>query len=138
MQLSTRFRSPQKIARKRASKTAEFGRVFGREVGGLVVAICLLTTFALAQQADSRGAHGLPSGILKAMGRDEKDYCDEWLGSYGRGCRQKFRENLWWRRLLITPSGKVAVLVENRNTGACGSAGCPLSLFAEDAKGAFA
>jgi hypothetical protein len=35
--------------------------------------------------------------------------------------------------LTATPSGKVAVLVENRNVGACGSAGCSLPLFAEEA-----
>ncbi|MGO8786773.1 MAG: hypothetical protein ACLQVL_05235 [Terriglobia bacterium] len=126
-----------KMAGKRASQNVKSDRVLGEGVGRLLVAICLLTTFALAQQADTQGAQGLPKGILKAMAGDEKDYCDQWLGSYRKGCHEKFRQNLWWRRLLITPSGKMGVLAENRNMGACGSAGCSLSLFAEVAKGAF-
>jgi hypothetical protein len=74
---------------------------------------------------------------VKALASDEKNYCDQWLGSYRRGCSEKFRQNLRWRRLLITPSGKEAILVESRNMGDCGSAGCSLSLFAQRSGGAF-
>jgi hypothetical protein len=124
---------------KWAFQKARSERVFGQGVGGLLVAICLLATSAsaLAQQTDTRGAQGLPRGILKTMAGDEKAYCDQWLGSDRKDCRQKFRRNLWWRRLPITPSGKMAFLVENRNMGACGSAGCSLSLFVETAKDVF-
>ena len=122
---------------KRTFQNVQAEMVFGQGIGRLSVAICLLATSAFAQQADTRGAQGLQKGILKAMAGYEKEYCDQWLGSYRKGCREKFRQNLWWRRLPITTSGKMAVLVENRNMGACGSAGCSLSLFVETAKDAF-
>jgi hypothetical protein len=34
-----------------------------------------------------------------------------------------------WDELVVTPQGRTAILVENHNIGACGSAGCTLYLF---------
>jgi len=73
----------------------------------------------------------LPPGVLKALAADEKEYCDQFLGSFKKGCQQKFRANLLWRQLLITPSGQFAILVESNNMGFCGSAGCSLYLFVQ-------
>lgn len=95
----------------------------------LSTVICVLTAFACAQQAETQGAQGLPKGVIKATAPDEKDFCHQWVGSYGRGCNNEFQKNLWWRQLAITPSGEIAILIESRNMGYCGSAGCSLYLF---------
>jgi hypothetical protein len=71
------------------------------------------------------------------MRGDAKDYCDQWVGSYRSGCRDKFRRNLLWQRITITPSGEEAIVVENHNMGACGSAGCSLSLLTKAPNGTF-
>jgi hypothetical protein len=102
-----------------------------------LLAASLFVTLASGQESQ-KGGHGLPSGVLKAMAGDAKDYCDQWVGSYRKGCRSKFQQNLLWRRLIITPSGLEAILVENHNLGACGSAGCSLSLFTKIGNDKFA
>ncbi|MGB8540566.1 MAG: hypothetical protein WCD49_02910 [Candidatus Acidiferrales bacterium] len=79
----------------------------------------------------------LPPGVVKALAKYEKEYCEEFLGDFRKGCHQKFRSNLLWRPLVITPSGQTAFLVENYNTGFCGSAGCDLYLFASKSTGKF-
>jgi hypothetical protein len=78
----------------------------------------------------------LPPGVLKALAADEKEYCDQFLGSFKKGCQQKFRANLLWHELKVAPLGRTAFLVENHNMGFCGSAGCSLHLFVQqpDAK----
>jgi hypothetical protein len=40
-----------------------------------------------------------------------------------------------WRELLVAPRGLPAILVENRNAGFCGSAGCSLDLFIQQKMG---
>jgi hypothetical protein len=100
----------------------------------LLVVFCLLSPFAVAQQPNEHHTQRLPNGVLKAMAGDERDYCHQWLGEYRKSCGEKFRHNLLWRELVITPSGERAILVENPNLGACGSAGCALSLFAQRGK----
>ncbi|HEY4838082.1 MAG TPA: hypothetical protein VIH72_05720 [Candidatus Acidoferrales bacterium] len=84
-------------------------------------------------QHDSK-SKALPSGVLAALARDEKDYCDQFSGSFRNGCQRTFRESLSWREVVITPSGRKAVLVENGKV--CGSGGCTVYLFVEqpDAK----
>jgi len=99
--------------------------------------ICVSAAFAFAQQSETQGAKGLPMGVVQAMASDQKDFCDQWLGSYRKGCRNKFRENLWRRRLVIAPSGTEAILVDSRNRGYCGSAGCSLYLFKQASSMAF-
>jgi hypothetical protein len=42
-----------------------------------------------------------------------------------------------WRQLLIAPSGQAAILVESKNMGSCGSAGCSLYLFVRQPDGEF-
>jgi transglycosylase-like protein len=74
-------------------------------------------------------AKPLPSGVLKALAADEAEYCDEFEDDFKKGCEETFRINLMWRELPVAPRGLPAILVENRNTGFCGSAGCALSLF---------
>jgi|SRR5882762_5684516 len=82
-------------------------------------------------------AKPLPSGVLKALASDEAEFCDEFEGEFRKGCEETFRTNLMWRELSIARSGRPAVLVENKNTGFCGSAGCALSLFIPAADGQF-
>lgn len=97
----------------------------------LIISLGLLRpSFALQSQADRTASQSMPQGVLKPLAADEKEYCDQFLEDFKKGCREKFRANLNWRELQITPSGKTAVLVENKNTGFCGSAGCSLTLFA--------
>lgn len=71
----------------------------------------------------------LPPRVLKALAANEAEYCDEFEGDFKKGCEETFRINLMWRELSVAPRGLPAVLVENRNTGFCGRAGCALSLF---------
>lgn len=74
-------------------------------------------------------AKPLPSGVVKALASDATIYCDEFDDSFKKGCEESFLVNLMWRELSVTPKGLPAALVENRNMGFCGSAGCSLSLF---------
>jgi hypothetical protein len=103
----------------------------------VLAGICFLGLSASGEQSPKKGVQGLPNGVVKAMTGAAKDYCDQWVGSYRSGCRDKFRRNLLWRRLTITPSGEEAIVVENHNMGACGSAGCSLFLFTKAANGNF-
>ena len=82
-------------------------------------------------------ANPLPVGVLKALGAVEAEYCDEFEGDFRKGCADTFRTNLMWREFPVTPRGYTAILVENRNTGFCGSAGCALSLFIAASDGQF-
>jgi hypothetical protein len=86
-------------------------------------------------QAGQTAAQGLPSGVLKALAADEREYCERFLGSYKKGCGETFRANLAWRELEITPGGQVAILVENKTS--CGIAGCALYLFVQQKSGNF-
>ena len=97
---------------------------------------------ALALPIDMRSlgnteANPLPGGVLKALAGDEAEYCDEFEGDSRKGCADTFRINLMWREFAVSPRGYTAILVENRNTGFCGSAGCALSLFLAAADGQF-
>jgi len=80
-------------------------------------------------QAGQTAAQGLPSGVLKALAADEREYCERFLGSYKKGWGETFRANLAWRELEITPAGEAAILVENKTS--CGIAGCELYLFVQ-------
>ena len=103
----------------------KIGSGFRKAVGALAPVACCW----LSLQADSTKAHSLPPGVIKALAADEKDYCDQVLGDLKKSCHQAFRANLLWRELVIAPSGQTAFLVENKNAGYCGSAGCALYLF---------
>lgn len=74
-------------------------------------------------------AKPLSSGVLKALAADEAEYCDEFEDDFKKGCEETFQSNLIWRELPVAPRGLPAILVENRNTAFCGSAGCTLRLF---------
>lgn len=80
----------------------------------------------------------LPSGVLRALAGDEAEYCDRFEGDFKKGCEETFQANLMWRELQVTPRGLPAILVEDRNTGFCGSAGCGLNLFIRQPDGQFA
>ncbi|HXN50878.1 MAG TPA: biosynthetic peptidoglycan transglycosylase [Candidatus Acidoferrum sp.] len=80
----------------------------------------------------------LPSGVLKALAASETEYCDEFEDDFKKGCEETFRTNLMWRELPVAPRGLPAILVENRNTGFCGSAGCALNLFIQQPDAQFA
>lgn len=80
----------------------------------------------------------LPPSVLKALAIDEAEYCDEFEDDFKKGCEETFRTNLMWRELPVAPRGFPAILVENKNTGFCGSAGCALSLFIQQPDAQFA
>jgi hypothetical protein len=76
------------------------------------------------------GGRNLPEGVLKQLASVAKEYCeDQFEEGFRRGCPKKFVANLRWRELSITPSHESGILVENDNTGYCGSGGCALYLF---------
>jgi hypothetical protein len=76
------------------------------------------------------GGRNLPEGVLKQLAGVAKEYCEgQFEEGFRQGCRKKFVTNLRWREMSMTPSGKSAILVENDNTGYCGSGGCALYLF---------
>jgi hypothetical protein len=99
-----------------------------------VALVALVTCICAALQGQSVKSESLPLSVLKALAKEEREYCDEF--EYKKSCHQNFRANLLWRVLVITPSGQDAILVENRNEGFCGLAGCALRLFVQqpDAK----
>jgi len=80
----------------------------------------------------------LPPGVLKALAGDEAEYCDQFEDSFKKGCGETFQANLRWSEFRITPQGQPAILIENRNTSFCGSAGCALDLFIEQPDNRFA
>lgn len=86
----------------------------------------ILPGIAKPPQVDNVKSKSLPSGVLQALAAHEKDYCYQF--SF-KNCRQTFQANLLWDELVVSPQGQTAILVENRNIGFCGSAGCALYLF---------
>jgi membrane carboxypeptidase/penicillin-binding protein PbpC len=82
-------------------------------------------------------AKPLPSGVAKALATDTALYCDEFDASFKKGCEETFLVNLMWRELSVSPTGLPALLVENRNLGFCGSAGCSLNLILQQPDGQF-
>jgi hypothetical protein len=105
-----------------------------RDIVGMVA---LVAYGSLSQQASRAESKRLPPGVIVALAADEKQYCDQFLGDFRKGCRQKFRANLLWRQLVIAPSGQVGILVENNNLGSCGTAGCSLYLFVQQPNATF-
>jgi hypothetical protein len=107
---------------------------------GFLAAIRLLAILGFGfphSQADHAPSEGMPQGVVNALAADEKKYCDQFLEDFKKDCGRKFRANLSWRELLITPLGKTAILVESKNMGFCGSAGCSLYLFVQQSNGKF-
>ena len=90
-----------------------------------------LATPILTRSLGNTEAKPLPPGVVKALAPDKVIFCDQFDDTLKKGCEQTFLVNLMWRELSVTPKGMPAVLVENRNMGFCGSAGCSLSLFIE-------
>lgn len=90
-----------------------------------------LATPILTRSLGNTEAKPLPPGVVKALAPDTAIFCDQFDDTWKKGCEQTFSVNLIWRELSVTPEGLPAVLVENRNMGFCGSAGCSLSLFIE-------
>jgi hypothetical protein len=72
---------------------------------------------------------------LQALASDEKAHCDQFLGEFKKGCRERFREHLKWAHLVISSSGQTAILVENDEAG--GSHGYELVLFAVKSNGKY-
>ena len=106
---------------------------FRNTLGVVALAMCICVS-ALGHDAKSKS---LPLGVLKALAADENAYCEQFLGDRKKGCRHDFRSKLSWLELKITPSEQAAFLVENRNMGACGSAGCSLYLFVQQPNAGF-
>ena len=103
----------------------------------IIATFTLMSCFCIPVRGNSAESGTLPPGVVKALAKYEKEYCEEFLGEFRKGCHQKFRANLLWQPLVITQSGQTAFLVENRNSGFCGSAGCDLYLFAPQSRGKF-
>ena len=83
-------------------------------------------------QADHSAPQALPTGVLKQLAGEAKEYCeDQFEEGFREGCEKKFAAHLRWRKLSITPAGESAILVENDNAGFCGSSGCALYLFVQ-------
>ena len=99
--------------------------------------VAFMTCICVSLQADSAKSKSLPLGIVKALAGNEKDYCDQFLGDYKKGCHQTFRANLLWQEVEVAPQGRTGFLVENHNMGFCGSAGCSLYLFVQQADAKF-
>jgi len=99
--------------------------------------IALVTSIRTPLRADSEKSKSLPPGVLQALTEVEKGYCDQFLEDFKKSCKQTFRANLLWQELEIAPQGRTAILVENHNMGACGSAGCSLYLFVRKADAKF-
>jgi hypothetical protein len=97
----------------------------------LVVCAVSLQTLTTAQ------IKSLPTGVIKALSDDEAQCCKAVSGKFEKGCDQRFVANLHWRELQITPSRETGILVENRNAGFCGSAGCSLNLFVQRRNGKY-
>jgi hypothetical protein len=109
-------------------------RKASRKVAGwLVLFVCACSLGG----ADGMRSHSLPPGVLKALAEDELQYCKQVSGGSENNCHPKFVANLRWRELKIAPSGRIAILVENRNQGFCGTAGCALHLFLRDPDGQY-
>jgi hypothetical protein len=103
---------------------------------GIATLVFVACSF-LTPLADNAKPKILPSGVLHALAADQKEYCDQFLGEFKRGCGQKFQANLVWGELLIAPSGQTAILVESKNLGFCGTMGCSLYLFVGQPEGKF-
>jgi Transglycosylase len=95
-----------------------------------------LTLPIVTRSLGNTEANPLPVGVLKALSADEAEYCDEFEADFRKGCAETFRTNLRWREFPVTPQS-YTILVENRNTGFCGSAGCALCLFVAATDGQF-
>jgi len=106
---------------------------FRNTVGVVAVVACLCTSL----QGHDEKSKSLPSGVLSALAGDENAYCEQFLGDYKKGCHQTFRANLLWLELKIAPTEQAAILVENHNIGACGSAACTLYLFVQQPNAKF-
>ena len=106
-----------------------------------------LSTIALAAlallnfpfpQTDQTAPNNLPTGVLKQLTHERKEYCEDQYGDrFKKGCDKEFAGHFRWRELPITPSGESAILVENDNLGFCGSGGCALYLFVQQKNMAF-
>jgi hypothetical protein len=93
--------------------------------------VALLASSRISLQTENTKPKSLPSGVLQALARDEKDYCDQFLGDFKKNCKQTFRANLMWREVELSPQGRAAFLIEIHSVGACGSAGCTLYVFVQ-------
>ena len=99
--------------------------------------IALVACYCVLPWAGAAKPERLPRTLLKALDGHEADFCDQYLGSFRNGCRQKFRSNLLWHHLVLTPAGDNSIVLENRNIGACGSAGCAIYVFLRQPTGAY-
>jgi hypothetical protein len=83
-------------------------------------------------QTDQAAPQTLPTGVLKQLAPEEKEYCEDQYGDrFKKGCDTEFAANLLWCELSIAPSGLSAILVENHNLGFCGAGGCALYIFVQ-------
>lgn len=103
----------------------------GRNIVG---ALALVACSCLTLSADNAKSRIPPRGVVVALAADERTYCYQYRYD---SCHQTFRANLQWRKLLITPTGRDAILVESENLGFCGSSGCSLYLFLQQPNGEF-
>ena len=98
--------------------------------------LCLAFFVCFAASAGAQ-SDTLPLGILKALRSDELQCCKQGSEGFEESCHQHFIAHLRRRELRVAPPGKLAILIENRNQGFCGSAGCALHLFIRQSGGNF-
>ncbi len=83
-------------------------------------------------------ANSLPAGVLRKLRAVERQYCEDQFGDkFKKGCDKKFEAHLKWLEVSVSPTGQTAILIENQNLGFCGSAGCALYLFVQQADASF-
>ena len=92
----------------------------------LLVAIFLLLTLSWADFAQNSEVE-VPSGVLQALAGSQREHCASLANR--KGCAEDFKAHLAALEVRLSPTGKIGILVENRNVGFCGSAGCDLWLF---------
>jgi hypothetical protein len=106
-------------------------------VRNIVGALALVACSCVPLSAGSGKSRILPHGVVEALAADEKTYCYQYRSEPKESCHQTFRANLLWRKVLVTPTGQGAILVESENLGFCGALGCSLYLFLQQPGGEF-
>lgn len=116
-------------------------RDFVQKLKCCILVWMLFAGLTFAQEASekfSAPVKSLAPEVLKGLRNYQMQYCEDQFGEkFRKDCGKKFAANLKWVELSIMPSGKTAILVENRNIGFCGTAGCSLYLLVRDANGSF-
>jgi len=111
--------------------------ILGQPLGASTDLLCLAVFACSLLSSAGAQSNTLAPGILKALRSDELQCCKQASGGFEESCHRTFVANLRWRELRVAPE-KTGIVVENRNQGFCGSAGCALHLLIQRSDGSFA